>query len=116
MSEVANPSMFHLSVVAINKTVPLLAASTEHLPPSRVVDDPPLRLETTESNRILAALSEVLVVIESHAKGGSMITVEEAQRRDITVMAVPGSPERCRRLARTCCYNKVAPQWLMQQM
>jgi len=43
-------------------------------------------------NRILAALSEVLVVIESHAKGGSMITVEEAQRRDIAVMAVPGSP------------------------
>ncbi len=43
-------------------------------------------------NRILAALCEVLVVIESHAKGGSMITVEEAQRRDITVMAVPGSP------------------------
>jgi len=43
-------------------------------------------------NRILAALSEVLVVIESHAKGGSMITVEEAQRRDISVMAVPGSP------------------------
>ena len=43
-------------------------------------------------NRILAALCEVLVVIESHAKGGSMITVEEAQRRDISVMAVPGSP------------------------
>ena len=43
-------------------------------------------------NRILAALCELVVVIESHAKGGSMITVEEAQRRDITVMAVPGSP------------------------
>ena len=43
-------------------------------------------------NRILAALSEVLVVVESRAAGGSMITVEEAQKRDITVMAVPGSP------------------------
>lgn len=43
-------------------------------------------------NRILAALCEVLVVVESRATGGSMITVEEAQRRDITVMAVPGSP------------------------
>jgi DNA processing protein len=43
-------------------------------------------------NRILAALSEVLVVVESRATGGSMITVEEAQKRDITVMAVPGSP------------------------
>jgi DNA processing protein len=43
-------------------------------------------------NRILAALSEVLVVVESRTIGGSMITVEEAQKRDITVMAVPGSP------------------------
>ncbi len=43
-------------------------------------------------NRILAALSEVLVVVESRATGGSMITVEEAHKRDITVMAVPGSP------------------------
>ncbi|MFM8652503.1 MAG: DNA-processing protein DprA, partial [Acidimicrobiaceae bacterium] len=43
-------------------------------------------------NRILAALSEVLVVVESRDKGGSMITVDEAQKRDITVLAVPGSP------------------------
>jgi len=43
-------------------------------------------------NRILAALSEVLVVVESRAKGGSMITVREAMKRDITVMAVPGAP------------------------
>jgi DNA processing protein len=43
-------------------------------------------------NRILAALSEVLVVVESHARGGSMSTVREAMKRDITVMAVPGSP------------------------
>ena len=44
-------------------------------------------------NRIIAALSEVLVVVESGHKGGSMITVREAMKRDITVMAVPGSPE-----------------------
>lgn len=43
-------------------------------------------------NRILAALSEVLVVVESRATGGSMITVEEALKRGITVMAVPGAP------------------------
>jgi len=43
-------------------------------------------------NRILAALSEVVVVVESRETGGSMITVEEAMKRDITVMAVPGSP------------------------
>lgn len=44
-------------------------------------------------NRILAAISEVLVVVESRARGGSMITVDEALQRSITVMAVPGSPQ-----------------------
>lgn len=43
-------------------------------------------------NRILAALSEVLVVVESRAAGGSMITVAEAAKRDVCVMAVPGFP------------------------
>lgn len=42
-------------------------------------------------NRIIAALSEVLVVVESRTSGGSMITVREAMKRDITVMAVPGA-------------------------
>ena len=42
-------------------------------------------------NRIIAALSEVLVVVESRESGGSLITVDEARRRGITVMAVPGS-------------------------
>lgn len=44
-------------------------------------------------NRIIAALSEVLVVVESGHKGGSMITVREAMKRDVTVMAVPGSAD-----------------------
>lgn len=43
-------------------------------------------------NRILAGLSEVLVVVESRSTGGSMLTVNEAMKRGITVMAVPGSP------------------------
>lgn len=43
-------------------------------------------------NRILAALSEVLVVVESRHKGGSMLTVRESIRRGRTVMAVPGPP------------------------
>lgn len=43
-------------------------------------------------NRILAMVSEVLVVVESRATGGSMITVDEAVKRGVTVMAVPGSP------------------------
>lgn len=44
-------------------------------------------------NRIMAAASEVLVVVESRASGGSMITVEQALARSITVMAVPGAPQ-----------------------
>ena len=42
-------------------------------------------------NRIIAALAEVVVVVESHATGGSMHTVHEAIERDRLVMAVPGS-------------------------
>ena len=41
-------------------------------------------------NRIVAALSEVLVVVESGASGGSMYTVDAAVERDRPVMAVPG--------------------------
>jgi DNA processing protein len=43
-------------------------------------------------NRILAALCEVLVVVESRERGGSLLTVREALDRSIDVMAVPGSP------------------------
>jgi DNA processing protein len=42
-------------------------------------------------NRIIAALSDVLVVVESHDRGGSLHTVREAMLRGVTVMAVPGS-------------------------
>ncbi|HEX2850509.1 MAG TPA: DNA-protecting protein DprA [Acidimicrobiales bacterium] len=42
-------------------------------------------------NRILAALADVVVVVESHARGGSMLTVQEALDRGVPVMAVPGS-------------------------
>jgi DNA processing protein len=42
-------------------------------------------------NRILAALSEVLVVVESRERGGSLITAQAAIERSIVVMAVPGS-------------------------
>ena len=43
-------------------------------------------------NRILAALCEILVVVESRERGGSLITAREALDRDVEVMAVPGSP------------------------
>jgi DNA processing protein len=43
-------------------------------------------------NRIIAALSEVLVVVESRERGGSLITALAAAERGVEVMAVPGSP------------------------
>jgi DNA processing protein len=43
-------------------------------------------------NRIIAALAEVLVVVESRSKGGSLITVTEAMERGVQLMAVPGAP------------------------
>lgn len=48
-----------------------------------------------QRNRILAALCEVLVVVESRERGGSLITARAAADRSVEVMAVPGSP-RCR--------------------
>ena len=42
-------------------------------------------------NRVIAALAEVVVVVESADKGGSRHTVEAANDRGRTVMAVPGS-------------------------
>ena len=42
-------------------------------------------------NRIIAALADVVVVVESHRRGGSLYTAEAAARRSIPVCAVPGS-------------------------
>jgi len=42
-------------------------------------------------NRVITALAEVVVVVESGEKGGSRHTVEAAMVRDRPVMAVPGS-------------------------
>ncbi|MCU1452616.1 MAG: dprA, partial [Acidimicrobiales bacterium] len=41
-------------------------------------------------NRIIAALADAVVVVESRAEGGSMITAEAAANRDVPVLAVPG--------------------------
>ena len=53
---------------------------------------PPLAHRFPQRNRVIAALSEVVVVVESHARGGSLLTVDQAMNRDRIVMAVPGSP------------------------
>lgn len=51
----------------------------------------PERWRFPARNRIIAALADVVVVVESHARGGAMYTVDEAARRSVDVMAVPGS-------------------------
>lgn len=42
-------------------------------------------------NRIIAALSDVVVVVECHTRGGSLHTVQAATARGVPVGAVPGS-------------------------
>lgn len=51
----------------------------------------PERWRFPARNRIIAALADVVVVVESRSHGGSLHTVESALERDRTVMAVPGS-------------------------
>ncbi len=51
----------------------------------------PERWRFPARNRIIAALADVVVVVESHRRGGSLHTVDEADRRGCDVMAVPGS-------------------------
>lgn len=51
----------------------------------------PMAAHFPQRNRIIAALSELVVVVESRETGGSMITVREALRRGVGVLAVPGS-------------------------
>jgi DNA processing protein len=52
---------------------------------------PPERWRFPARNRIIAALADLVVVVESHARGGSMHTVDEADARGVDVMVVPGS-------------------------
>jgi DNA processing protein len=51
---------------------------------------PPQAWRFPARNRIIAALSDVLVVVESHEHGGSLITVKEQTKRQRPTMAVPG--------------------------
>jgi len=50
----------------------------------------PARWRFPARNRIIAALADVVVVVESAATGGSLHTVDAALERDRLVMAVPG--------------------------
>ena len=51
---------------------------------------PPQRLNFIKRNRIIAAMSQALVVVESRVKGGSMITAEFAAGYNREIFAVPG--------------------------
>ena len=54
------------------------------------VGTPPERWRFPARNRIIAALVDVVVVVESHERGGSFHTVDAAIERGRTVGAVPG--------------------------
>ncbi len=58
----------------------------------RALGSPPLPMAFPARNRIIAQLGQVLVVVESRVKGGSLITAERAFDRGRPVLAVPGSP------------------------
>jgi DNA processing protein len=51
----------------------------------------PERWRFPARNRIIAGLANLVIVVESHRRGGSLHTVDEADRRGVDVMAVPGS-------------------------
>lgn len=51
----------------------------------------PLPWRFPARNRIIAALADLVVVVESHATGGALHTVDEALRRDRPVGVVPGA-------------------------
>jgi DNA processing protein len=50
----------------------------------------PCRWRFPARNRIIAGLADVVVVVESHAAGGSLLTATEALRRGRSILAVPG--------------------------
>ena len=50
----------------------------------------PQKMNFVKRNRIIAAISQALVVVESRVKGGSMITAEYASSYNKDIFAVPG--------------------------
>lgn len=50
----------------------------------------PDRWRFPSRNRLLAALADAVVVVESRRSGGSMYTVDAALEREVAVLAVPG--------------------------
>lgn len=66
----------------------------------------PSRWRFPARNRLVAALADVVVVVESGRTGGSMYTVDEALQRQREVLAVPGSVRSA---------ASVGTNWLLSQ-
>ena len=66
----------------------------------------PARWRFPARNRVIAALCEIVVVVESGPMGGSLHTVDAALERDRLVMAVPGPITSVPRSGRTGCFSR----------
>jgi DNA processing protein len=69
-------------------------------------DEQPLRENFLQRNRIVAGLSDATIIVESAAKGGSLVTAEIANSYNREVFAVPGRitdpySQGCNNLIRT---------------
>jgi DNA processing protein len=69
-------------------------------------DEPPVRENFLQRNRIIAGLSDATIIVESAAKGGSLVTAEIANSYNRDVFAVPGRTtdvfsQGCNNLIRT---------------
>ncbi len=62
-------------------------AIISELPPGGTLE----RWRFVDRNRIMAGLSDVVIVVESHEAGGALHTVRFAERRNVPVAAVPGT-------------------------
>ncbi len=51
----------------------------------------PARWRFPARNRLIASLADVTVIVESHGRGGALLTAEESAERNKPVLAVPGS-------------------------
>lgn len=97
---------------ALPETIAVLGAGIDvHQPPSHgelqeqigeqgllLSEFPPgaeaLPFHFPQRNRIIAALSKVVLVVEAPVRSGALITVEHAYEMGVDVMAVPGPPRR----------------------
>ncbi len=82
-----------LDVVYPAANAPLWAEVAEHgvVLSEAPLGTPPRPRVFPARNRVIAALADVVVVVECHRNGGSFHTIDAAIRRSIPVCAVPGS-------------------------